>query len=124
MFFLRRYKYVLLFLVVMLFCSVMVVREIIARQSEHVETREDFILLHSRGYTNEARLLYNHLLKDIADLNDKQLMDDFQRTVILVDPYTKSPENLIWNYHWTISNELDKRSENTLKRALRRAEKK
>jgi hypothetical protein len=88
--------------------------------------REAFILLHTRGYTNEARRIYQKLLleipKTIDKLSDKQLLDDFQRTLLLVDPYTQQTNNLIWNYHWMLSNELDRRSESTLKRARKLAE--
>ncbi|MEI7733486.1 MAG: hypothetical protein WCO56_28200 [Verrucomicrobiota bacterium] len=119
--FFRRYQFVFLFLAVLVFCGVMVLRQVIANQSRHVELREAFILLHARGYTNEAQRLYQHLLADIPKLANKALMDDFQRTVILVDPSIRQPENLIWDYHWTISNELEKRSESTLRNALRLA---
>ena len=36
---------------------------------------------------------------------------------MLVDPTTQHPENLIWKYHWTVSNELERREERSLKRA-------
>jgi hypothetical protein len=58
----------------------------------------------------------------VDKLTDKQLLDDFQRTLLLVDPYTQQTNNLIWNYHWMLSNELDRRSEGTLKRARKQAE--
>jgi hypothetical protein len=49
-------------------------------------------------------------------------MDDYQRTLMLVDPAKQDPDNLIWKYHWTVSRELEKRSEGTLQRALKMAE--
>jgi hypothetical protein len=49
-------------------------------------------------------------------------MDDYQRTLMLVDPATQQQNNLIWRYHWTVSNELEKRSESTLRRALKMAQ--
>ena len=101
--------------------SVLLVQRIHARQSRHVEIREAFILLHTRGYTNEATRLYQKLLNDLQDLSNKQVMDDFQRTLLLVDPRAYQPSNLLWKYHWTVSNELEKRSESTLARALRMA---
>ena len=120
--FLRQYRFVLLFFVLLVFSSMMVLHQFRVRQSRHVEIREAFILLHTRGYTNEARRLYDRLLRDLPRLEDKELLQDFQRTLILVDPYTQQTNNLIWNYHWTVSNELDRRSESTLIRARRLAE--
>ena len=118
----RQYRFALAFLAVLVFCSVMVIRQIDANQSRHVELREAFILLHTRGYASQAGRIYERLLKDVPKLQNKQLMDDFQRTLLLVDPATKQPENQIWKYHWYVSNELEKRSESTLQRALKLAE--
>lgn len=105
----------------LVFCSVMVVKETLARRNRHVELREAFILLHSRGYTNDAQVLFQQLLKEVPKLSNKELMDDFQRTVILVDPTIRQTSNPLYDYHWTISNELDKRSEDTLLRARKLA---
>src|SRR5438045_2454775 len=115
--FLLEYKFVLFFAAVLTVCSVMVVRQTEIKQKAHTEVREAFILLHSRGYKEEAQRLYNRLLRDMPDYTNKELLDDFQRTLILVDPSTQRPENLIWKYHWTVSNELERREESTLKRA-------
>ncbi len=122
MYFLKQYRFVLAFLVLLVFCSVMVIHQINAKQSRHVELREAFILLHTRGYTNQADRLYQHLLMEIPQLPNKALIDDFQRTLLLVDPGGQHPENLIWKYHWTVSNELERRSESTLMRALKLAD--
>jgi hypothetical protein len=122
--FFRQYRFVLLFFALLAFCSVMVIRGINTKQTKHVERREAFILLQARGYTNEAYRLYQKLLFEIPKLNNKELLDDFQRTLLLVDPYTTQTNNLIWNYHWTISNELDRKSEGTLERARKLAEEK
>jgi hypothetical protein len=120
--FLRRYKFVLLFLLVLVFCSAMVVQQFDRNLSKHIELREAFILLYSKGYTDKAQRLYNRLLRDIEHESNRALYADFQRTLQLVDPTTSHPENLIWRYHWTVSNELEKRSEGTLARALRLAD--
>ncbi len=40
----------------------------------------------------------------------------------LVDPKRPETDNLIWKYHWTVSNELERRSWTTLERALKLAE--
>jgi len=121
MYFIRRYRYALLFIGMLVFCSIMVVRQIGLNQSRHVELREALILLHSRGYTNQASRLFTKLVDDIPNLGNKQLMDDFQRTVMLVDPSSPQTNNPVWRYHWTVSNELEKRSESTLRRALKLA---
>jgi hypothetical protein len=122
MHFFRQYRFVLLFFALSAFCSVMVIHGINSRQTKHVERREAFVLLQARGYTNEAMRLYQKLLFEIPKLTNKELLDDFQRTLLLVDPYTMQTNNLIWKYHWTISNELDRKSENTLKRARKLAD--
>jgi hypothetical protein len=100
----------------------MVVRQINVNQSKHAELREAFILLQTKGYKPQAQRLYQRLLLELEHLPSKGLLDDFQRTLMLVDPAVQQPENLIWKYHWTVSNELEKRSDGTLARALRMAE--
>jgi len=115
--FLLEYKFVLSFAAVLTFCSVMVIRQVQVNQTKHAEVREAFILLHSRGYREEAERLYNRLLRDIEHFSNKELFDDCQRTLMLVDPFTQQVTNLVWKYHWTVSNELDRRQESTLKRA-------
>ncbi|PYK99645.1 MAG: hypothetical protein DME19_07895 [Verrucomicrobia bacterium] len=119
---LRRNRFSLVFLALLIFCSAMVVRQFMNNQSKHAELREAFILLHSKGYKPEAERLYQRLLRDLEDLPDKTLMDDYQRTLMLVDPMTQQPDNFIWRYHWTVSKELEKRSESTLLRARKLAE--
>lgn len=93
-----------------------------ARAAKHEQLREAFILLHTKGYTNQAQKLYHRLLLDFQNIPNKVLLDDFYRTLLLVDPYTDQPSNLIWKYHWTVSKELEVRSEDTLLRALELAE--
>ena len=124
--FVRQYRFILLFFLLLIFCSVMVLHQIGVKQSKHAEIREAFILLHTRGYTNESRRLYQKLLLEMPTISNKQLLDDFQRTLLLVDPdpHTQQTNNYIWNYHWTVSNELDRRSESTLVRARKLAEEK
>ena len=121
--FTRRYKFELLFAAFLIFCSVMVVRQFSMNQSKHLELREAFILLNRRGYKPQAERLYQNLLAEMEKLPDRTLFEDFQRTLTLVDPYRDEPENLVWQYHWTVSNELEKRSESSLQRALKLAEK-
>ena len=116
--FLLECKFALIFAAVLTFCSVMVLRQARINQTAHAELREAFIILHSRGYTNQTQRLYNRLLRDLQKISNRDLRDDFQRTLTLVDPSVQQPQNLIWKYHWTVSNELEKRSESSLARAL------
>jgi hypothetical protein len=120
--FLRQYRFVLLFLLLLVFCSIMVIRQLNAKQSKHVDVREAFILLHTRGYTNYANRLYQTLLRELPDLPSKALIDDFQRTLPLVDAGGNHPENPLWKYHWTVSNEMERRSESNLRHAIQLAE--
>ena len=117
----RRNRFILSFLALLVFCSVMVVRQYRANQARHVELREAFILLYTKGYKRESERIYQRLLHDIEHLSNQKLMEDFQRTLLLVDPTSDQPDNLIWKYHWTVSKQLEFRSESTLKRALKLA---
>jgi len=116
--FTRRYRFELVFAAFLVFCSVMVVRQFNTNQSKHLELREAFILLNSRGYRPQAERLYQNLLNEIDRLPDRTLFEDFQRTLTLVDPSRDETDNLVWQYHWTVSNELEKRSAASLQRAL------
>jgi hypothetical protein len=119
--FLRRNRYFLIFAVLLFSGGVMVLRQMAANQSAHVDLREAFILLQAKGYKTEAQRLFQRLLAELERLPNKGLAEDYQRTQMLVDPTRQDPENLIWKYHWTVSNELEKRSESTLVRALKLA---
>jgi hypothetical protein len=120
--FIRQYRSLLIFGFFLALCSTMVVLQISRNQSKHVDLREAFILLQTRGYRAQAEHIFRRLIKDIHRLPTRVLLDDFQRTLTLVDASQNQPENLIWVYHWTVSNELEKRSESTLKHALKLAE--
>jgi hypothetical protein len=124
MHFVRHYRIQLIFAVFLVFCSVMVVRQFSVNQSRHIELREAFILLYSRGYDPEARILYKRLLSEVDRTSAKVLYDDFQRTLTLVDPYKDQSTNLLWEYHWTISNELENRGESSIQKALKLAREK
>ena len=119
---LRQYHFVWTFLAVLIFCSVMVLRQFSLNQKDHNNLREAFILLHSKGYTNQAERLYYRLLVDVERVPHRVLFDDFQRTMMLVEPDVPQPKNMVWKYHWTVSNELAKRSPKAFARALRLAE--
>ena len=113
----RRNRFWLIFLALLVFCSAMTVRQFMANQRKHVESRERFIERYSQGYREEAARLYEELLRDLEVLPDKTLRDDSRRTLSLVDPTNRHSENLIWRYHETVSQELKKRSERSRRRA-------
>jgi hypothetical protein len=120
--FLREYRFLFLFLALLVFCSVMVVRQYQANESKHDEIRDAFILLYTKGYRREAEALYERLIRDCYKLPNDQLNRDFFRTLVLIDPLaTNQTDNLIFNYHWTVSKEMDKRLDRTLQRALKLA---
>jgi hypothetical protein len=121
--FLRQNLNVLLFLAVLFLACVMVLRQFMANQSAHVELREDFLLLHARGEKKPSERFYQLLIHRLPHLNDKSLVDDLQRTTLLIDPQEPDRGSLVWKYHVSVGNELQKRSERRLVRALERAEK-
>jgi len=120
--FLQQHKFVLSFLLLLVFCSVMVVRQLDARKSKHIELREAMILLQTGGYTNQADRLYLRLLGELPSLSNKALIEDWQRTVTTIDPGAHQPSNAVWRYYWTVRNEMERRSESTIQRALKLAE--
>ena len=122
MHFLRQHKFALLFLLLLVFCSVMIIRQFDLRNNKHVDLREAMILLHTGGYTNEATRLYLRLWQDVAKLSDKQLVEDWQRTVTLVDSTANQPSNSVWRYYWSVRLEMEKRSESIIERARKLAE--
>lgn len=117
----RKYWSLVLFVVFFAGCSLLVIRQFVVNQSRHVELREAFILLHSKGYEKEANRLYQRLLAGIGDLSNALMWSDYQRTLTLINPAHDETNNLIWLYHWTVSNELEKRSESNLEKALKLA---
>jgi hypothetical protein len=118
----RRFRYPLLFLVVLLFCSVMIVRQFQRNVSKHVERREAFILLFVKGYRTEAFRLYERLLAEVPEMTNAQLLDDFQRTLQVVNAVDKGGSgNLIYNYHWEVSKQMEIRAVDIVERAKKLA---
>ena len=120
--FLRRNKYPLVFVAVLAFASVMVVSQFLSNQSAHVELREDFILLMERGEGQPATRLYQLLIQELPALSEKALVDDLQRTNLLLANKTPSKEDLLWKYQVSVNNELNKRSDKRIARARARGE--
>ena len=120
--FLRRYQYLLCFLGVLVLACVLVLRQFMANQSAHVELREDFLLLHERGEAKASDALYQQLIQELARLDEKGLVDDLQRTRLLIDPKAPDKEDLVWKYYVSVKNELQRRSEKRLAHILERSE--
>lgn len=120
--FLRRNRFVLAFLVLVVFCSVLVVRQWFINNAKHFELRESFVLLNARGHGQQAQYLYERLIREMETASTKTLFEDFQRVSPLVDPAKPQPENLLWKYYVWLNKELDRRSQSMLDRALKLAE--
>src|SRR5947209_20603795 len=104
--FLVRYKFALSFAAVLICGNAMVLRQIQVNQTRHAEVREALILLYNRGFKEESQRLYNRLVRDLQEFSNRELLEDLQRTLMLVDPTTQHPDNPIWKYHWVVSKEL------------------
>ena len=94
----------------------MVVRQFEANQSAHIERREDFIFLVQHG--GQADHLYQLLVQELPDQNEKSLVEDLERTALLVNTNAPDPDgDLIAKYHAAVKKTLEQRSEQRLKRA-------
>lgn len=120
--FLQRNRFTLIFVVLLVVCSVLVVRQVVANQTRHLEVREAFILLHAKGHLPQAQRLYERLIKDLEADALASLQQDYQRASTLVDPARPQPDNLVWRYYLSVGNELEKRSESIMVRALKLAD--
>lgn len=112
----------LIFALVLVVCSVMVIRQINLNQGKHLELREAFILLYTKGYQPQAERWYQRLIAEVGTISNRQVIDDFQRTLTLVNPQQSESNNLVRKYHWTVSKELERRSWTTVEQALKLAE--
>jgi len=119
--FLKRNQFLLVFVAVIIFCSVMVMRQFLVNQWEHVDLREDFIVLHDTEKTRGAERLYQLLIQELPDLPDRALIDDEQRLTILFASQKPPPEDLIWKYYVSVQNELKSRTDERVTQALKRA---
>lgn len=102
-------KWIVTITVVVFFSAVMAVRQIERNRSHHAELREAFLFLHRAGHRSEAEKLYGRLLWNLKDEPTRHLIDDIERTSVLV-PTNQSPAtNILVRYHLTVQRELDKR---------------
>jgi hypothetical protein len=102
----------------------MVLRQFKANEAAHVRLREDFILLHERGQTQSCQHLYETLIRQLPDQSDRTLVEDLQRSAMLVDPKNSAPDldNPVWKYYVSVKRELQTRAEPRI-RVLEHAEK-
>ncbi|HTI97978.1 MAG TPA: hypothetical protein VL527_03665 [Dongiaceae bacterium] len=119
--FLRRNRFLLFVLAVLVFSDVMVLRQFIANESAHFERREDFILLHDMGKDVPAARLYQRLIQELPNLSEATLVSDFERTGMLVDSAKLGKDDLVWKYYVSVKNEMRQRSERRLVGALQEA---
>ena len=119
----RRNQYFLLTLAILVLSSVLVVCQLRINESAHVQRLEDFIVLHDRGDAKSCEWLYQRLVQELPQMSDKSLVDDLQRTGMIVDPKTPQLDNLVWKFHISVGNELKRRSEKRIAAALRTTEK-
>jgi hypothetical protein len=100
----------------------MALRQFVVNESAHVELREDFILLLENGEDKPAARLYQLLIQELPDLSDKALVEDLQRTAMLLNSNVTAPDNLLWKYQTGTKKELNKRADRRIERARVRAE--
>jgi hypothetical protein len=121
--FLRQNRHLLLFVAVLVFSSVMVVNQFLANQSAHSRRREDFITLHERGDARTSAWLYQRLIQELPELNERSLTEDLSRISMLVDPKKPEIENLVWKYFVSVKKELQRRADGRIDRVIARAQK-
>ena len=120
--FVKRHQFLLAFLAVLVFSSVMVVRQVFLNQWAHADLREDFILLHDQGRTKEMEHLYQMLIQTLPRLPDRALVEDDQRLAFALAQKSATQDDLVWKYHVNVRNELQRRTEARVARALKRAQ--
>lgn len=123
--FLVQHKFMLLIVAVLVFCSIMVILQTdwtrSRKELKHVELREAMILLQTGGYTNDAIKLYFRLWRELDKLSDKQLVEDWQRAVVLIDPSWHQPSNTIYQFYWNVRQEMERRADRHIDRARKLA---
>jgi hypothetical protein len=119
--FLKRHQFFLAFVAVLFLCSVMVIRQYLVNQWAHVDRREDFILLHDQGKARGTERLYQMLIQELPALPDRALIADQQRLTILFLSQKPPPDDLLWKYYVSVQNELQRRTDERVARALKRA---
>ncbi len=120
--FIQKNRYMLCFVAVLLFSSVMIVRQFMAGEAEHVKKRENFLLLHELGKAQLSQRSYQLLIQELPGTSDAVLAADLQRTALLIDASKPDLDNLVWKYHISVRNELKKRAERRIAQLIRNPE--
>ncbi|HEU5396333.1 MAG TPA: hypothetical protein VFV81_04145 [Verrucomicrobiae bacterium] len=120
--FLFRHRFAVAFVLVLLGCSLLVVRQYWVNQWQHVDLREDFIVLDLQGQAAGATRLYQLLVQQLPGLPDRALIDDEDRLAVLFLQKKFPDEDLVAKYYVGVQNELQRRNEQRVARALKRAE--
>ena len=103
-----------MFIAALVIGAVLVVRQTLDKESKHLQMRENFILLQQKENPTGAAYFYQRLMRDLASLSDHTLLDDYQRTVLLVNPDVNDVDNLVWKYHWAVRKQLEQRTQKRL----------
>ena len=115
--FLRRNRFALLTVAVLIFSAVLVVQQYFANQSAHSEQVEVFLLLHERAEKPACEHLYQVLVQHLPRIDNRALVRDLLRTAMVVDARAQQLDNLVWKYHVSVQNELRRRSQKRLETA-------
>jgi hypothetical protein len=86
--------------------------------SRHSGDVEDFLLLEEHNETKACEHLYQVLIQRLPHMRDRELVQDLQRTAMVIDPKLPKRESLVWKYHVSVNNELKRRAEKRLKTLL------
>lgn len=119
--FLRRNRYPLLILAVLLLSAMLAVRQQQINSSSHARRVEDFLLLHDRNEATARDHIYQILIQELPRLGERDLVSDLERVAMIIDPKTPQMENLVWKYYVSVNNELRHRSEKRLQALLKTA---
>jgi hypothetical protein len=114
MHFVYRQRWLLCFVAVLVLSSVMVVKQFLANFSAHIQRREDFLLLYERGQAKSCQQMYERLIAELQDLNERALVEDLQRTALVVDPKSPDLDSPVWKYYTSVKKELQSRAERRL----------
>jgi hypothetical protein len=120
--FARRNRFALMVVGVLLIANALVLRQYRLNDSAHRELREDLIVLSEKGHPKQAEWTYQKLVQGLPSLTDEALLEEITRTGALVDEKTPQLNSLVWKYHWAVKRNLEKRSEQRVARAIKRAE--
>ena len=75
-------------------------------------------MLQQRGHTKPTERFYQLLVQSLPDVQDKCLLEDFERPAMLVDTNKAQLDNLIWKYHISVRNEIKQRTEKRVAKLL------